>query len=371
MIDTGVAVDGEAVVTASQCVVSRPVKGAVTAQGLARAGSTGENETDRSASMGDRECTENELGCESRYTGKSEFEPKGCDSPILGNVCQELTSSDMSALQYVHLVVNEIPNRVIRSLNDSGSQLTIINKKVLEGYQYPVCGVLKIRGLFGSPVDAELSQITLALSDDTRCTVRVMCAVSDLIHEELIVLAEVIESLNDRYNHYLTAEVQSDCGKTISCDDDKDDSVTLHCGKTDVAVDKNLPIIANNSTSSQNSDDGSILDVESVENNLIDHSIASVSDLQREQLADDTLKGCWQMTKCGKGQFFIKDDLLFHQEKVCGQTIEGLMVPIGRRNHVLEIAHSVTGGHFNYRKTRDRIKLSGLTWSTSTRDRKD
>jgi hypothetical protein len=122
-----------------------------------------------------------------------------------------------------------------------------------------------------------------------------------------------------------------------------------------------LSISDDDAKRSPNSDDESFLDVESVENNLIDHSVASISDLQREQLADDTLEGCWQMAKCGKGQFFfVKDDLLFHQEKLCGQTIEGLMVPKGRRNHVLDIAHSVTGGHFNYRRTRDRIKLGYL-----------
>ena len=47
------------------------------------------------------------------------------------------------------------------------------------------------------------------------------------------------------------------------------------------------------------------------------------------------------------------------------------MVPENRRKHVLDIAHSVTGGHFNHRKTRDRIKLSGLTWCTLTRDCKE
>jgi hypothetical protein len=377
VIDTGAAVDGGAIVTSSQCVVSCPVKGAEAAQGFARAGSISGNETGGSASMGDREYAENEPVCESRYTGKSEFRPNSCDSPVLGNVCQGLSSSDMSPLRYVNLIVTEIPNRVIRSLNDSGSQLTIVNKKVLDGYQYPVCGVVKVRGLFGSPVDAELSHITLAMSDDTRCAVRVMCAVSDLIHEELIVPADVVDSLNDRYNQYLSTEVRSDCAslshfsENASCDNGTENDVARPCNKTDEVVVHNSPIIDDNATTSPNSDDESFLDVESVENNLIDHSVASVSDLQREQLADDTLKGCWQMAKCGKGQFFIKDDLLFHHEKVCGQTIEGLVVPKGRRNHVLDIAHSVTGGHFNYRKTRDRIKLSGLTWSTLTRDCKD
>jgi hypothetical protein len=172
-----------------------------------------------------------------RYAGKSEFRLNGCDSPVLGNMCQGLTSSDMSPLRYVNLIVTEIPNRVIRSLNDSGSQLTIVNKKVLEGYQYPVCGVVKVRGLFGSPVDAELSQITLAMSEDTRCTVRVMCAVSGLIHEELIVPADVIDSLNDRYNQYLTTEVRSDC---VLCDDGKESDVTRHRHKTDEVVGYNF-----------------------------------------------------------------------------------------------------------------------------------
>jgi hypothetical protein len=47
------------------------------------------------------------------------------------------------------------------------------------------------------------------------------------------------------------------------------------------------------------------------------------------------------------------------------------MVTETRRNHVIDIAHAVTGGHFNHRKTRDRIKLSGLTWGTLTRDCKE
>jgi hypothetical protein len=146
---------------------------------------------------------------------------------------------------------------------------------VLEGYQYPVCGVVKVRGFFGSPVDAELSHITLAMSDDTRCTVRVMCAASDLIHEELIAPADVIDSVNDRYNQYLTTEVRSDC---VLCDDGKESDVTRHRNKTDEVVDHNVPIIDDNATSSPNSDDESFLDAESVENKLIDHSVASVSD---------------------------------------------------------------------------------------------
>jgi hypothetical protein len=72
-----------------------------------------------------------------------------------------------------------------------------------------------------------------------------------------------------------------------------------------------------------------------------------------------------------KRQFIIRKGLLFHFEKACGQTVKCLMVPESRRSHVIDVAHAVTGGHFNHRKTRDRIKLSGLTWNTLVRHCKE
>jgi hypothetical protein len=86
----------------------------------------------------------------------------------------------------------------VRALNNSGTQLAIVNKKLLGWYLYSMCGVAKIRGFFGSPVDAELSYLTLSLAEDNRCSLRVLCAVSDVIHENLIVLADVIERLHDQ-----------------------------------------------------------------------------------------------------------------------------------------------------------------------------
>lgn len=62
----------------------------------------------------------------------------------------------------------------------------------------------------------------------------------------------------------------------------------------------------------------------------------------------------------------IKDGALVGVKTVCGQAVECLIVPEGRRKHMMEIAHSTTGGHFNHRKTRNRIKLLGLTWGTGT-----
>ena len=48
-----------------------------------------------------------------------------------------------------------------------------------------------------------------------------------------------------------------------------------------------------------------------------------------------------------KGNYYIKDSLLFRVEHLCGQKTEAL-VPTGRRKHVLDIAHRNTGGHFDF-----------------------
>ena len=42
--------------------------------------------------------------------------------------------------------------------------------------------------------------------------------------------------------------------------------------------------------------------------------------MQKEQIEDDTLKGWWSLAKREKGGFFVKDGLLYHAEKILGQS---------------------------------------------------
>jgi hypothetical protein len=168
----------------------------------------------------------------------------------------------------------------VRALHDTGSQLTIVNQLVLNGSAYIVCDTIQIRCLFGSPVSAQLTCLTLSLKDDERCTQRVMCAVSDLIHEDLIVPANVLDSLNNQYNRYITfcsssgaiCNDNSECNKLTasidnhpsSCDRmvaDRDVSATNSCGTSDV---------------------NDFLDMDQVANALIDPGLTSVAQLQRE-----------------------------------------------------------------------------------------
>ena len=58
------------------------------------------------------------------------------------------------------------------------------------------------------------------------------------------------------------------------------------------------------------------------------------------------------MARDNKGGFIISRGLLYHNDKVEGQSICQLCVPECRRDRVLKLAHdSVFGGHLGERKT--------------------
>ena len=67
--------------------------------------------------------------------------------------------------------------------------------------------------------------------------------------------------------------------------------------------------------------------------------------------------------KKGQGGLFVKDGLLYREECILGQNFTQLCLPQGRRNQVLELAHSTFGGHLAYKRTSDRIRLS-FYWPT-------
>ena len=65
------------------------------------------------------------------------------------------------------------------------------------------------------------------------------------------------------------------------------------------------------------------------------------------------------MARDNKVGFIISRGLLYHNDKVEGQSICQLCVPECRRDRVLKLAHDfVFGGHLGERKTRERICLS-------------
>ena len=93
--------------------------------------------------------------------------------------------------------------------------------------------------------------------------------------------------------------------------------------------------------------------------NKVDVMRITKSDLADEQSKDLYLTSCFDACSKGKGNFVLCDDLLYHDEDVIGHKVHQMCAPLGRRDHILKLAHdTVFGSHMAYRKTKERIRLS-------------
>jgi hypothetical protein len=285
-----------------------------------------------------------------------DYRESGCNSVV----CVD----EISQLSYCNVIVKET-GICVKALNDSGCQITIVNQRLLSGYEYPIFGKVSIRGVVGEPVECELSCIHLSLPDcNNECTVKTVCAVSPHTHEDLIMPSSVITQLFDLYNEYFLRVTNTSAVVVESTTGNNGVvlPVTVDATAQDNQLNTSSPMIPD--------DDDDCLDVDNISDSCAGGEL-SVQELHMEQQNDDTLTGCFVLAKKGKGRYFVKDNLLYRSERICGQEVECIVVPKGRRKHVMDLAHSVTGGHFNFRKTSDRIKMSGMTWETVLRDCKE
>ena len=85
--------------------------------------------------------------------------------------------------------------------------------------------------------------------------------------------------------------------------------------------------------------------------------IAGTDDLAREQSQDDSLKAVWQLgVKGEKGYTFEKGVLVQYTSDGVDDSVLRVVVPVGRRMQVLQMAHSnLTAGHFGVKKTFARL----------------
>jgi hypothetical protein len=311
------AAGGEVQVQANQCVVSRPT---CVAAGAADGGGTphvfvaGEvpggggdaGVTERAGIAGMQGLSQSTMvtravddaAAERQGTGTREGGIRGCEPRIVDCVM---------ALSYVNVTVKEISGKVIRALNDSGSQLTIVKRTVLEGHAFPACGSVKIRGLLGASVAADLTYLSIALADCTNCSLRLLCAVSDDVYEDLIIPAAVVTRLNDQFNELLGKAHPA--GESCSTD--------AVVGNAAVAADASGSTVAR-SVAEPDILDSNFLDVDQVDGAAIDPSVATVAELQREQAGDKALASEWALVKRNKGSLLVKDGLLFCYEKFAG-----------------------------------------------------
>jgi hypothetical protein len=102
--------------------------------------------------------------------------------------------NDLSPLHYIEVNVEGIDGKMY-ALEDGGTEIAVIKASCLPINHYDVVGTVKLRGIVGVPVTANVVKLRISLADDVDNSLTVICAVCDEANEDLILPSNVVERL--------------------------------------------------------------------------------------------------------------------------------------------------------------------------------
>ncbi|XP_042148076.1 uncharacterized protein LOC121836861 [Ixodes scapularis] len=228
---------------------------------------------------------------------------------------------------------------------DSGADITVIRRSVIQSGSLETSGPIVLRGAFGQSITADLMYVPLRADCDEYDTgpqVISLCAVT----EEL---AEGIDALitPDVYDELLRAktEFEAEAG-------DLGPDLPEGLGGEPVDFEENeiqaeVQFVASPADAGEGT---------------------SVTEFRKEQLNDESLRDASKEAENGTHGMVVREGLLYHKDDVDGRPCEQAVLPASRREKVLELAHdSPWGGHFSQKKTKKRIK-GAFFWPTMAQD---
>lgn len=298
----------------------------------------------------------------------------GREQVLLGEGCvndvcieNEEMNCEIANLHYVdvnvasHAGFNAV---TVSCLEDSGSQVAVANKALIDKLEgISVVGSIKIRGVIGEPITCDLVKLHLSLPETdeqsmhSKRTMSVVCAVSDVANNELLLPITVTAKLHD-----LTASSLRPSAVNVVTRSGID---TLHA---DVAVDKDSepPTTTPNETNEQIGSDKVADFVTDLFCSGNEQKTARET-LRAEQQSDPTLLKCWKLHEKGKGNFMVIEGVLMHKDKLLGREMQQLVLPHPRRKQVIELGHGALGAHMAWKNTAIRIRYN-FWWPTMRAD---
>ena len=246
----------------------------------------------------------------------------------------------------------------------------MLKAELLGDRQLESLGKIKLQPFCGNPINAEWVKLSVSLVKD-QCNDEVVtdCAIVSNLNENMILSADVISRLS-QCDHKQSCDVCDVNVMNATVDDNPAVSTDSH---SDVNLNDNVDnnVVVDNDNNTDVIDDDNHVgtdDGDNVDNVAADSDdLASREVVAREQREDETLKSCFSLAKAGKGGFVFHDGLLYHKKTVLGESFLQLVVPLARRKHVLELGHSVSGGHMAVKRTRERIEYT-FYWPTIQAD---
>jgi len=273
-----------------------------------------------------------------------------------------------AAMHYVQLnVADAFGNAVkITSLFDSGTQISILKADAVEKLSCTLLGKVTLQTFDNRVSTGDLVSLNVRLDGGQKYhPIRfVVCA--NVSHDCLLSLADYRKLLDSEAcstESEMTAEVDESVLGVANVDNDTIDSADsnqpVDCGESN-ADDHNLD---------DDDDVGKYADITSFDESreMLNPDSLQVSELINEQTADKSLSGAFDLARNAKGGYFLRNGLLFHRAQMQGRDVDRVVVPVGRRLALLNLAHDQVGCHMGIHKTKQHIGLS-FTWPTLVKD---
>ena len=131
----------------------------------------------------------------------------------MGNLSSDRLSisEHLAKLKYLDVLIGTgASDRKVSGLCDGGAEICVVRADVVDGLNLTSLGTVKLRGLFGAPVTANLVKLDLCLFGDRivdREYVSTLCAVCPDMHDEVILTADVVDRLSEKQNMMLACNV--------------------------------------------------------------------------------------------------------------------------------------------------------------------
>lgn len=223
----------------------------------------------------------------------------------------------------------------LKGIIDTGAQISVVRSDLIDWDDGEGEGKMEIKSAFGESEIVPLKICNMKIADGRHANVPIMCAISRKLVSDMLICQTAYEALMD--------SIQLSSLETHLISDDKREEVRI------------------NGVGAENALTGHETSDAPKEN----ENRSSFIKLQRE---DETLKDVWELAEGCRHDYEVKDGILVHNDNVCGEQVQQIVLPLCKRDCVMKVGHDIPlAGHLGEAKTKQRIKYS-FFWPTLKKD---
>ena len=279
-----------------------------------------------------------------------------------------------AVMHYVELDVVDVCGNVVKinSLFDSGTQISILKADAVHKLSYTLLGKVTLQTFDNRVSTGDLVSFDVRLDGGQKYHPIQFVVCDNVSHDCLLSLADYRKLLDLKLHSTESTTVPERCVESTLGVASVDNG-TINDADSNQLVDVDSDTnYGNDEGSDDNNDDVNNNDYADITSfvepcEVINPDSSQVGELINEQTCDKSLSSAFALARNGKGGYFLRSGLLFHRAQIQGKDVDRLVVPVGRRLALLNLAHDQVGCHMGIRKTKQRIGLS-FSWPALIRD---